>query len=441
MSRAVIASLIAFSLAVGSAQASASAITAGAVAPTDPSPWRADFSDPVLADLLRRADLESLDIRMALARLARARAEVDLARAAHAPHLDIGGEAALGGESFSSSRGGAGAPVAASYELDVFGRLARAVDAAKADQQAVAQDVTGARLLVGAEVTRAYLDLRAAQAARSQSSRQSELSLRSRALVAQRRAEGRATAAEMAEAESAAAEAAGELQGADLAVTRQLIRLGQLLGQPKPLSEPPAPEGAWPATPQLAALPSDVILRRPDILAAAARLTAADARHAEAVAATRPRFTLTAAFGSGDPSLLYLLDVRALAWAVAGGITHSLLDGGAAKARVRAADAETQLADLAYRKTVAQAWGEARIGLGQLSQAAAAEQRADAVLDNARRALAVSEERHRAGLADGLSLIAAQQNLERATARVAQARAAGGQAYVDLVLACGGEVS
>jgi multidrug efflux system outer membrane protein len=188
----------------------------------------------------------------------------------------------------------------------------------------------------------------------------------------------------------------------------------------------------------VSAISSEAVLARADIRAAQARLQAADARRAQAVAASRPRFTLTAGLGSGDTDLLYLLDVRALAWAVAGGLTHELLDGGAAKARVRGAEAEAQLADLAYRKAVGEAWGQVRLDLGALQDATTAEALARQTWRQAVVAFGTGQTRHDQGDIDGVALAGLEGRAADVDIALADAQATRAQAYIDLSLALGG---
>ena len=403
--------------------------------------WSPTLDDPVLADLLTRAELGSPDIRMALARLEKARADVDLARAGRRPHLTIGAEAAVGGADFSSSSAGAGAPVLGGYEIDLFHRLKHGVDAAKLDEAAVLQDTAAARQLVLAEVARTYVTLRADQEHQAAAELRVDLAWQVEALSRRRVLEGSARDEDLTTARLARAQAVAESQRAAHAVEADRLRLGLLLGQDGPIDAPAYAGDEIPVTPSMATAPSEAVQARPDIQAALARLQAADARRAEAVAASRPRFTLTAGIGSGETDLLYLLDVRALAWAVAGGLTHELLDGGAAKARKRGAAAEADLAELAYRKAVGQAWGQARLNLAALQDAAAAEVVAGKAWTQAVRAYGTGESRHQDGDIDGVALAALEARAIDADVALTNAQLARAQAYVDLLLAVGGRAT
>ncbi|OYW25730.1 MAG: hypothetical protein B7Z44_18170 [Caulobacter sp. 12-67-6] len=433
----MIARLLSILLAVTPATVSAAQDPAE-IASDVGSPWSPDLGDPVLADLLVRAELGSLDLKMALARLERAGADVDLARAGRRPHLTVGAELANGGADFSSVRSGAGTPLQASYEVDIFGRLKHGQDAAMADEAASLQDAAGVRRRVLAEVAHAYVALRAAQAHQAAAEVLKPLVGQVSDLIRRRQADGAATSAEVVAARAQEDQAGGELQRATHAVEAERTRLGILLGEDAPIDEPAYAGDEIPLTPPITAVPSEAVLGRADILAAQARLRAADARRAEAVAASRPRFMLTAGIGSGDTDLLYLLDVRALAWAVAGGLTHQLFDGGAAKARKRGATADAALAELAYRKAVGEAWGETRLALAALQDATTAEALARKRWRQDVLAFGTGQTLHRDGDIDGVALAALEVRAAAADTTLADARAARAQAYIDLSLALGG---
>lgn len=441
MIRFALAAVLAVTPATASAGSPRAPTPAPAAASLAANPWSPTLDDPVLADLLAHAELGSLDIRMALARLEKARADVDLARAGGRPRLTIGAEAAIGGADFSSSSAGAGAPVLGGYEVDLFHRLKHGQEAAKSDEAAALQDVAAARQLVLAEVARTYVGLRADQEHRAAAQLRASLAGQIEDLIRRKTVEGSARDEELTSAQTAQTRARAEVQRAEHAVEAGRMRLGLLLGQDKLIDEPAYAGDEIPATPSMTTVASEAVQARPDIQAAFARLQAADARRAEAVAASRPRFTLTAGVGSGDTDLLYLLDVRALAWAVAAGLTHELLDGGAAKARKRGAEAEAQLAELAYRKTVGEAWGQARLNLAALQDAATAEAVAKRSWTQAVRAFGTGQMRHDDGDIDGLALAALEAGAADADVALTNAQAARAQAYVDLLLALGGHAT
>lgn len=405
------------------------------LSPSGPAPWREDFGDPVLADLLRQADAGALDTKVALARLEQADAEVEAARALRGINAVAGVETAVGGRNFRSARSAATPTLEITDEVDVWGRFSSARRAARLAGQAATLDVASARLLVGAETVRAYLALAGAQQAEARAERRQRLAEQALELVQTRLSQGVASPPDLA-ARRAGVRAAAELvQRARDEATLQAARLRDLTGGRATLAlSATAPSPGPPA----AALPSTVVDTRPDVRAAQARLAAADQRRASAIAATRPQFQIAAALGAPDATLATLLDVRALAWAAAASASQQILDGGARRARVHAATAEADLADLAYRQTVLNAWSEVREAVVAEAQARRGLAATEADISAARAALDIGQTRHAAGVVDGLGLIALRDALEQATAAQARARLQLAEAHVQLTLATGG---
>lgn len=404
-----------------------------------PAVWSVDFDDSILADLLRQVDQGCCDLAMAEARVRRARAEVDLARAPRGLHLDIGGEGVVGGDTFHTARSGVGVPAAATYELDLSGRMVRGVKAAEADRTATQDERAQARLEVSRELVRAYLDLGALIAQRSLLDDRLAIAAEDRRLLQIRAGLGRVSPGDLATASAHQSELADQRRAADRTISLRLATIGDLTGRHAPA--PPAGTGPSPVLPPVpTVVSSERVLERPDVRAAASRLAAANARRAEAVAATRPRFALIAGLGSSDPNLLYLLDVRALAWSIAGGLSHSLLDGGAGKARIRVANADADLADLAYRKAVASAWTEVATDMARLDAAQATRVRMDGALAATRDAERIGRFRHAAGRIDGRAMAALKDAVAASRSELAVATAQEAQAYADLAMALGGHV-
>lgn len=403
--------------------------------PAGPSPWRVDFADPALSELLRGADLGALDIKIALARLARARADVAAAHARRSPQVSLGAEAAAGGPNFRSARSAATPTFEATYDVDLWGRLAQAVGAAVQDQSAADADVATARLLVAADTVRAFAALRAAQDSVSAYARRISLAERGLALVQRRAAEGAVGPEAVAAARVTLTQAQDGLASAREDETLQTTVLADLLGQPNIAVAP----GPAPTAEQAAPSPTaEIVADRPDVQAALSRLRAADARRAEAVAASRPQLQIAALLGAPDAAIATLLNARTLAWAVAASLSQQIFDGGAARARVHAASAEADVADLQYRKAVLAGWTEVRaalIGGGRAQRDMAA---AQAAREQARRGVAIEAARRQEGLADGLDDVAAGAAVEAAEDRLRAARLNAVQARVRLALATGG---
>lgn len=409
--------------------------TAARLAPAGPSPWTLDLDDPVLADLLRRADGRALDVKTALARLAHARADAEAASAAWRLHLDIGTAGALGGRTFRDLKSAATPTAEANYDVDLWGRGAAVREAALADQAAAADDLTGARLLVAAETVRAYVALRTAQAGLVAARRESGDADDLLALVVRRADEGAATAEALMAARQGAVVAKARILEAQEDLDLQAGRLRDLLDDPALA----VAAGDLPASIRaVAAVSSDLVDGRPDVQAAMARLRAADARRAAAIAASRPQFQISALLGAPDASVATLLDARTLAWAAAGAVTQQVLDGGANRARIHAATADADEADIAYRRTVLTAWSEVRAALVAQARAGREAAIADDGLASAALALERGRARHDAGLVDGVALAELRSQRSQADGRRVAARGRMVEARVRLALATGG---
>lgn len=400
-----------------------------------PSPWSEDLGDKDLQALLQRADRGALDNRIALARVERAGADVEAATAALRPIATLGAAAAVGGRRLRDSASAATPTAEASWELDLWGRAARARQAARGEERAALDDVAAARLVTAAETARTFVALRASQDAAAEAAQREAVADRGLALALLRAKEGVATDAAVDMARRGKLAAAGDARNASDDAGLQLARLRDLAGDQTLLLEP----GQLPANlPPVTGVPSDAVGSRPDVRAAFARLEAADARRASAVAAAQPKFVISAALGAPDAALATLLDIRGLAWALAGALTHEVLDGGARRAAVHAATGDADVADLSYRRTVLAAWQDVRSAV--VAEAAAARRRdaARADLAAALTAQRLGEVRHREGAADGLAMANLEQAVASARAALREADVRSLEARIQRRLATGG---
>lgn len=408
------------------------------LAPTSATPWREDFGDPILRSLLVTTDAGALTGKLALARLARADAEVEAADAVRTVNVVAGLSAAVGGETFHDGARSAGTPtLEVRHDLDVWGRLAHGRRAARADRAAAASDVDAARLQVAAETVRSYLVLAAARDSAAIAERR-EAAAREALIHGERRlAAGAAQARDLAPARAALIAAQDARARAIAQASLELARLADLAGGPVdvPSLGPArvAPSLIDPASP----VPSSAVDRRPDVLAAHARLQAADEHRAAAIAASRPQFQIAAALGSPDAAVATLLDVRSLAWAAAATVSHEILDGRARRARVHVATAEADIADLAYRQAVLGGWQDIRAAVAEAADARRVWSAAETSAQIARDALAEGEIRRRAGALDGGGAARLKMAVADAEQAACDARLRLGVARVALVLARG----
>ncbi|MBM3868651.1 MAG: efflux transporter outer membrane subunit [Verrucomicrobia bacterium] len=410
--------------------------------------WWRSFGDPELDALVARALAANTDLRAAVARVAEAGAVLGEVEGASLPQVDgaatsqqikisEGGfnpNLALNGRVRTNQR----AALATAFELDFWGRLRRAEEGARAQllQAEEARRVVG--LAVGAAVVRAYAGLRAAEvraaaAAEIVAAREAEA-----ALVARRAGVGAAGPAEVAAAEVARAEAVARRAWARRIRAQAEHLLGALTGQPALVIAPRSGDALRVPAPVAAGLPSDLLRRRPDVLAAEQALVAANARIGFVKAARFPTFSLTGALGTESPDLESLFGPRNSTSALGLGMQVPLFDAGRGAARVDAATAARDQAAAAYERAVLNAFREVRDALVDVRETAAAARAAERRAHAAREAFRVAEARQQAGQAGPAELLVARREQAESLAAVAEVRLERITAQVDLIRALGG---
>lgn len=367
--------------------------------------WWVHFNDPALNTLIEGALARNANLGIAAARLREARAQLDEARGAQSPTLDLqasSGRARASADSLRGSPAGSShtgsahkVVLAAQYEVDLWGRLVAGTDAARARLASQAWAHAAIEWGLSAQLAEVHFSLRTVQRQREiaeavRAGREQTVALRRTGHAA---GVGNEFELRRAEAEQAAAETTlAGLQRQQLALesTRALLA-------GTPLAQLAAAPGADvpldPAATVEARLPhgdmATLLLRRPDLRQAEAQLAASRADIGAARAATLPALRLSGSVGSDVRELSNLFNGPGFAWALTASAAQSLLDGGRASARIEQAQARSDAALLAYRQSVATALAELR--------------EAYAAFDTAERALA-AERRRVAALAQAMRL-------------------------------------
>jgi multidrug efflux system outer membrane protein len=403
--------------------------------------WRA-FGDPVLDDLVARANVANTSIQQSAARLAQARATARITDADRWPQLNLSGGASRvdGLPTIPAGSPQTFAHIGAnlSYEIDLFGRLLAASNAAALDARARESLLQSTRLLVQAEVAQSYLALRALDTERALVRDTVKAYLDTLRLTERRHAAG--DVAELDVERSRTEVAATESEAIALDRRRAEIEhaLAVLLGEmPSTFSVSEAPWATQlPVIP--AGVPATVLTRRPDVAAAMDGLLAAQQRVGVANAAWFPDVSLTAAGGqaSGEISDLFKWSMRA--WGVGALLALPIFDGGRRDAGVKSASAEMDGAAARYREQVLAAFRDVEdqlAALHHLSEQSEAQSRAVA---SAVRTTTLSDTRYRGGFVSQLELLDAQRSELRNRRQALQVRSAQYQATVGLVRALGG---
>ncbi|HWP20581.1 MAG TPA: efflux transporter outer membrane subunit [Burkholderiaceae bacterium] len=402
--------------------------------------WRA-FQDPVLDDLVARAAGRNTDLQVAAARLAQARAFARAANAERLPTVGLSAGASRGAEPLA--RGAAQtlvtAGAAASYEVDLFGRISLASRAAALDVEQREALLRSTLLLVQAEVAQHYLTLRALDAER-RLVRETIAAYRDTLRLTERRhALGDVAELDVERVRSEVAATEADAIALDRRRAELEHALAVLVGEPASnfRLEPANTLAALPVVP--AGVPSTVLARRPDVAAAQRALLAAQARVGVAQAAWFPSLSLTAQGGHASTELGDLFRWSARAWSVGALLSLPIFDGGRRRAGIEGAQAELDAALAQYRQQLLQVFREVEDQLAALRLLD--EQRAaqDRAVQAASRATVLSGSRYRNGLVSQLELLDAQRSELRNRRQAVQVQAAQYQATVGLIRALGGD--
>jgi NodT family efflux transporter outer membrane factor (OMF) lipoprotein len=379
-----------------------------------PDAWWQLFDDPVLAGLQGELVIGNENLRFAVAQVAAARAQLAAARAPLSPTLGVNASATRSGGASSSSELQRGASnnialgASASWEVDLWGRLAQATSAAQAAYVASADDLAAARLSAQATLTQTYLAMRTAEAQQALIERSVAAYQRSFELTQARYQSGVAARSDVLQAETQLKSA--QAQGIEAAAQRAQLEhaIAVLLGKP-PSALALARTDALPTAPAVPELlPATLLERRPDIAAAQQRVAAAYAQIGVADAAFFPALTLSANAGYRATSFADLFNAPSLFWSIGPALAQAILDGGARRAASDQARAAADQATSSYRQTVLVALQEVEDNLvlaDRLRAEAALQQQA---LDAARRSLEIVLEQYRAGTVSFLDVAVAQ---------------------------------
>ena len=470
--------------------------------PVTVAQWWNTLSDPVLTRLVERAEANNLDLKFAEARVREARAARGIIAADRLPSIGIaanylveqspevetdlqsplsvsvsagpGGiqrNTTFRGENFTVSRTtpvtrrnegsttsvslSPGADVSldrrqdlfsvgfdAAWELDVFGRVARAVEAADASIEAEFARLRNVFVTLSSEVALNYIDYRTAQArldiARRNIEAQAELARLTRArYVAGLNSELDPLRAEAQLATFQSQVPTLETQR-DFALHRLSVlvdmdpaELEDMLGEPAPLPTPPesVPVG----------LPSTLLQRRPDIHVAERELAAATARIGVAVADRFPRFTLTGSLGAQTIGLgSGFLDSANQVWSIGPGISVPIFEGGRIRANIEVQNARQEQALYLYEQTILLALEEVENALVSFTQEQARRASLAEALEANQRSVRLANERYTRGIEDFLSVLTAQAQSFESEDQLLQSQAISLLNLVALYKALGG---
>jgi multidrug efflux system outer membrane protein len=425
---------------------------AEAAFPAEPiqTEWWRQFQDPTLTRLVQTALATNLDLRAATARVREARALRQHTTFDLYPTVRADGGYVRGTRSQDAAGGLPrnlreyelfDAGFDATWEMDLFGRVRRSVEAATAEVQGAEAYRQWVGMTVMAEVARNYFELRGTQQEYDVARRNAEVQRESLELIRARVAAGRGTDLDVRRAESQYESTLALLPALETTIKRAIHRLSVLTAQtPEALEAELSLPGALPAVPELVPVgnPADLLRRRPDIRMAERTLAAATARIGVATADLFPRVTWVGSVSLEANQLSGWAEAGADAYSFGPRISWAALDLGRVRARIKAAGARAEAELANYEKAVLTALEETENALVEVSRAREREQRLAAAARAAIEARTLAEQRYQAGVADYLTVLDAQRTQLAAESQLAQARTRLATALAALYKALGG---
>lgn len=425
--------------------------------------WWSTFGDPKLDELVSRAVAQNLDVETAAARIREARAQERVAGAAAAPAVDAtgsvtrqrisehaipvppgsggggggGGSFGLPGSEFTNWRAG----FDASWEIDLFGKTRRSVEAAQARTGAAIWNLRDVQVSIAAEAASAYLRLRTLQQEIAVAEAEVERQQRAAQIVRARVRGGLVTGQDLEQQNSSLNAAKAAIPPLQAEANAQIHKIGVLTGNsPEALIADLSAAGAGsPAPPQVPpGLPSDLLRRRPDIRAAERSLAAATADIGVATADLYPRFSLSAAPALVSTALATLLQWGSRSFTAGVSVDWPIFNGGRTRATIDVTNTRQEQALIAYRKTILTALQDVEDALSAVDNDRRQEASLGQALGNAARAEDIARTRYRGGLVSYSDVLQAQANRIALEKQVVETKGALARDTVALYKALGG---
>jgi len=391
--------------------------------------WWDYFEDPRLNELVEEVLANNLDLKKASARIIEVRSGFKQARADRFPKINLQGSGqrqqisienqtfpSVGGIEIEREYDTYSLTIPASFELDIWGRLSSAEEAAKEALYASEENyLTLAQSLIS-EIISLYFQVESLERRIQLMEQSIEKYTESYSIVENRYRRGIASILDLKQAKRTLASAESNLPSLrqELGITqyRMSVMLGEIPESSSPRKHPEDYFELLPPVPP--GLPSELLMRRPDIRASEANLKALNAQIGVAKASRFPSISLTGMFGYSSSELDMLFTPESELWNAAIGIFQPLFNAGKLKAGQRAAEARYQLGLAEYAKTVLNAFAEVESALLTRKEQLAKREKILIFVEESRIAQEVAENRYERGLLEYLTVLEAQQTRYKA---------------------------
>ncbi len=403
---------------------------------TDLRTWWEVFEDPMLNEIIDAAASDNLDLRIAVSKVVEARARVDIAESARSPLIALGGGSSVDSNAATSfdPRVQSSLSLQASWELDVFGRVARQVEAADAMFGAANEDRRDVQVSIFAEAANRYLSVRSLQTQLDTAERNIESQREILELTRIRERDGLASRLDVVRAEQLVASSESLVPPLRIQLNRDINTIALLVGthpQALPFDLRTRADLPVPPAETVIGVPAELLRQRPDIRAAERRLAAQTARVGIATTALYPQFSIGGSIGTSFSS-------TPLSFSLGPSIRWTLFDGGAIRSQIDVEDAVLEQAVLSYEQTVLRAIEEVETSMTTFIEQRIRLESVERSASSAREAFELARGVYREGLIDFQDLLSVQMRLLEAEAQVAEASGLSSQNLVNLYKALGG---
>jgi multidrug efflux system outer membrane protein len=412
--------------------------------------WWELFQDAQLNQLEQQAVAQNQSLRIAAMHLEQARAQVTVSSAGLFPQVGLQAGAARAKLSADRPLASYGIPnqstvqdsyqlgFAVNYEADLFGRVRRTVESARASAEQAAADFENTRLLLMSELAADYFNLRELDTEIDVIRQGIALQEKALDFITARHDLGVASGLDLAQQQALLDASRTQLELLQNQRSQYEHALATMTGTPAP-SFKLTSVAATPAPPPLpAGLPSDVLQRRPDIAAAERAVAAANANIGIARAAYFPTILLQTDGGWDSNQMGNLFNAPSILWSLGAAVTQTLFDAGKTTAGVKIAEASYTASVANYRQSVLVAMQEVEDGIDGMTLLGRAGKQAEASVRSSQRVLDLANDRYTGGLDTYLDVITAQQALLTNQRQAAQIHGQQMLTSVFLVKALGG---
>ena len=422
---------------------------------TDDTPdlenWWLVFNDPILNDLILEAESNNLTLLVAVARIDEYRARYGIASADLYPDITSFGayrRNRVSDTDFDQSGYSVGGPfnnwgigLDASWEIDLFGRIARSVEAATADWEGIIDDWRGVMVTMRADVASSYINIRTLQGRRDVVLKNLDSSRKLIKLTSSMEDSGTSSMLQVYQATAQQQQFEAQLPRIDIQLAKEINNLAVLLGRNQgDLAELLGEGDGIPVPPGAVSvgIPADIIRRRPDLRSSERALAAATARIGVAEAMMYPRLKLAGTFAFTASNFSDVWQWSSQTYSAGPSITWDVFNGGRLESAVKEAEAVTKIALLNYKQQALVAIAEVEATLAGFALSARERDILTVGVNAGNKALHLATLQYSAGTLDFITLLTAQQQVLMLEDELVQAKGLCAEMLIELYRALGG---